>query len=77
MLNINSDEKKKGTIIKIVKDKITNSVTRIISSEISMKTNLARNTIKYHIDKLLNHNQIFLIKEGRKNKLYSKDYSFS
>lgn len=43
----------------------------ITSSEISQKINLARNTVKYHIDKLSENNLISLKENGRKIKLYS------
>jgi len=44
----------------------------ITSSEISQKINLARNTVKYHIDKLSENNLISLKENGRKIELYSK-----
>jgi len=44
----------------------------ISSSEISKKINLARNTVKYHIDKLSENNLILLKEKGRKIELYSK-----
>ena len=44
----------------------------ISSSEISKKINLARNTVKYHIDKLSENNLIFSKERGRKIELYSK-----
>ncbi|MFX0059806.1 MAG: winged helix-turn-helix transcriptional regulator [Candidatus Hodarchaeota archaeon] len=42
----------------------------IYSSEISRRIKLARNTVKYHIDKLLRENLIQLEKKGRKIRLY-------
>jgi predicted transcriptional regulator len=42
----------------------------ISSSEISKKINLARNTVKYHIDKLSERNLIDLRGKGRKIELY-------
>ncbi len=45
----------------------------ISSSEISDKINLARNTVKYHIDKLSENNLILFKKKGRKIELYSKE----
>jgi predicted transcriptional regulator len=42
----------------------------ISSSEISKKINLARNTVKYHIDKLSEKNLILLKEKGRKIELY-------
>jgi len=44
----------------------------ISSSEISKKINLARNTVKYHIDKLSEKNLILFKEKGRKIELYSK-----
>ncbi len=48
----------------------------ISSSDISRKINLARNTVKYHIDKLSKNNLIFFKEKGRKRELYSKVESF-
>ena len=45
----------------------------ISSSEISENINLARNTVKYHIDKLSENNLILLKKKGRKIELYPKE----
>lgn len=45
----------------------------ISSSEISDKINLARNTVKYHIDKLSKNDLILFKKKGRKLELYSKE----
>jgi len=42
----------------------------ISSSEISKKINLARNTVKYHIDKLSEGNLIIFNEKGRKIELY-------
>ncbi|MFX1389913.1 MAG: winged helix-turn-helix transcriptional regulator [Promethearchaeota archaeon] len=42
----------------------------ISSSEISIKINLARNTVKYHIDKLSERNLIILREKGRKVEIY-------
>ena len=42
----------------------------ISSSEISKKINLARNTVKYHIDKLSEKNLINFKEKGRKIELY-------
>ncbi|MCK4380259.1 MAG: winged helix-turn-helix transcriptional regulator [Candidatus Lokiarchaeota archaeon] len=42
----------------------------ISSSEISKKINLARNTVKYHIDKLSEKGLIYLKENGRKIELY-------
>ena len=44
----------------------------ITSSEISDNINLARNTVKYHIDKLSENDLILLKKKGRKIELYPK-----
>lgn len=44
----------------------------ISSSEISQKINLARNTVKYHIDKLSENNLIRFKQKGRKIELYPK-----
>jgi len=46
----------------------------IYSSEIARKINLARNTVKYHIDKLYKYNLIQLERKGRKIRLYSSNY---
>jgi predicted transcriptional regulator len=45
----------------------------IYSSEIARKINLARNTVKYHIDKLNKDNLIKLEKKGRKLRLFSSN----
>ncbi|MFX1557962.1 MAG: winged helix-turn-helix transcriptional regulator [Promethearchaeota archaeon] len=45
----------------------------IYSSEIARKVNLARNTVKYHIDKLYKENLIQLERKGRKIRLYSSN----
>ena len=45
----------------------------ISSSEISDNINLARNTVKYHIDKLSESNLILFKKKGRKIELYPKE----
>ena len=45
----------------------------IYSSDIARKINLARNTVKYHIDKLYKDNLIQLEKKGRKIRLYSSN----
>jgi len=45
----------------------------ISSSEISDKINLARNTVKYHVDKLSESNLILFKKMGRKIELYPKE----
>lgn len=45
----------------------------ISSTEISNNINLARNTVKYHIDKLSENNLILFKKKGRKIELYSKE----
>jgi predicted transcriptional regulator len=42
----------------------------ISSSEISINLNLARNTVKYHIDKLSKKNLISFKEKGRKIELY-------
>ncbi len=42
----------------------------ITSSEISKKLRLSRNTIKYHVDKLIEENLIDLKRNGRKIELY-------
>ncbi|MFX0003789.1 MAG: winged helix-turn-helix transcriptional regulator [Promethearchaeota archaeon] len=44
----------------------------ISSSEIAKMTNLARNTVKYHIDKLSENNLILFKEKGRKIELYLK-----
>jgi predicted transcriptional regulator len=66
-----------------VKSETTNKVFELIqknpgisSSEISKKINLARNTVKYHIDKLSENNLITLKGKGRKIELYPKVGSF-
>ena len=45
----------------------------ITSSEIAQIINLARNTVKYHIDKLLKENLIEQERKGRKIALYSSN----
>jgi len=45
----------------------------IYSSEIAHKVNLARNTVKYHIDKLIKEKLIEKEKKGRKIALYSSN----
>lgn len=42
----------------------------IISSEISNKIGIARNSVKYHIDKLIRNNLISFKRSGRKKMLY-------
>jgi predicted transcriptional regulator len=42
----------------------------ITSSEIAKKMNLARNTVKYHIDKLSENNLIYFKEKGRKIELF-------
>ncbi|MFW9971554.1 MAG: winged helix-turn-helix transcriptional regulator [Candidatus Odinarchaeota archaeon] len=44
----------------------------ISSSEIAKKTNLARNTVKYHVDKLSENNLILFKEKGRRIELYPK-----
>ncbi|UCC18726.1 MAG: winged helix-turn-helix transcriptional regulator [Promethearchaeota archaeon] len=60
-----------------VKSETTSKILDIIrknpgisSSEISKKINLARNTVKYHIDKLSDNDLITLKEKGRKIELY-------
>ncbi len=74
--SIESIEKFKNLL---VKSETTNKVFELIqknpgisSSEISKKINLARNTVKYHIDKLSENNLITLKGKGRKIELYPK-----
>ena len=53
--------------------KVLNSIKKypgINSAEISRNLNLSRNSIKYHIDKLLEKHLIRLEKKGRVNELY-------
>jgi predicted transcriptional regulator len=45
----------------------------ISSSEISTVINLARNTVKYHVDKLSGNRLIVLKKKGRKIQIYSNE----
>ncbi|MFX1589973.1 MAG: winged helix-turn-helix transcriptional regulator, partial [Promethearchaeota archaeon] len=45
----------------------------ISSTEISNNINLARNTVKYHIDKLSENNLILFKRKGRKIELYPKE----
>ena len=61
----------------LAKSKTTSKILRIIQenpginpSEISHKLNLSRNSIKYHVDKLLENHLIRLEKKGRVNELY-------
>ena len=60
---------KSETTTKILK--LIKNYPGICSSEISKKINLARNTVKYHIDKLSEDNLIRLKEKGRKIELYS------
>jgi len=60
---------KSETTTKILK--LIQNYPGISSSEISKKINLARNTVKYHIDKLSEDNLIRLKEKGRKIELYS------
>ncbi len=60
---------KSETTTKILK--LIKNYPGISSSEISKKINLARNTVKYHIDKLSEDNLISLKEKGRKIELYS------
>ncbi len=50
--------------------KIIEENAGITSSEISKKLRLSRNTIKYHVDKLIEENLIDLKRNGRKIELY-------
>ena len=59
---------KSVTTTKILK--LIQNYPGISSSEISKKINLARNTVKYHIDKLSEDNLIRLKENGRKIELY-------
>lgn len=47
----------------------------ITSSDISKEVKIARNSVKYHIDKLAENNLISFKKTGRKKKLYSKNHN--
>ncbi|MFW9818926.1 MAG: winged helix-turn-helix transcriptional regulator [Candidatus Thorarchaeota archaeon] len=49
----------------------------ITSSEIAKKINLARNTVKYHIDKLSENELIFSKEKGRKIEIYPKAGKFN
>ena len=49
----------------------------INSSEISRMLNLSRNTIKYHIDKLLKNDLIYFEEKGRIIELYSAKAGFN
>ena len=42
----------------------------ICSSTIAKMLKLQRNSVKYHIDKLLTENYIYSVQKGRKNHLY-------
>ena len=62
-----------------VKSETTNKIFELIqknpgisSSEISKMVNLARNTVKYHIDKLSESNLIIFKEKGRRIELYPK-----
>ena len=62
-----------------VKSETTNKIYELIkknpgisASEIAKKVNLARNTVKYHIDKLLENNLIIFKEKGRVIELYPK-----
>ena len=54
-----------SNIFEIIKDR-----PGITSSEISKRFNIARNSVKYHIDKLIEKDLITYKKSGRKKKLY-------
>ena len=69
-------EIKKG----IIRDSSSYQILEIIkenpginSSLIAKKTHLAKNTIKYHIDKLLDLNLIYYKRNGRRKELYLLD----
>ncbi|MFX1378238.1 MAG: winged helix-turn-helix transcriptional regulator [Promethearchaeota archaeon] len=68
--NFKSLPTKSETTLKILE--IIENNPGITSSEIAKKTNLARNTIKYHIDKLSESNLISFKEKGRKIELYPK-----
>jgi predicted transcriptional regulator len=55
-----------SNILEIIKDR-----PGITSSDISKRFNIARNSVKYHIDKLIKKDLISFKKSGRKKKLYA------
>jgi len=66
------------------KSETTNKIFELIqknpgisASEISQKVNLARNTVKYHIDKLSENNLILFKEKGRKIELYPNVENFN
>ena len=62
---------KSPTTMKIYK--IITEEPGICSSTIAKMLKLQRNSVKYHIDKLLNENYIASVQKGRKNHLYKKE----
>jgi len=69
-------ESKKG----IIRNSSSYNILEIIksnpginSSSIAKKTHLAKNTIKYHVDKLLDLNLVYTKRVGRKKELYPLD----
>jgi len=76
---LNTLENVEGFVNGLTKSETTSRIFNLIkdnpgitSSEISIKINLARNSVKYHIDKLFHNDLIIYKKKGRKNKLYIK-----
>ena len=66
-------EHKKGIIQTSTSSKILEEIKNspgINASTLAKKENLAKNTIKYHIDKLIQANLIYIKKVGRKKELY-------
>jgi predicted transcriptional regulator len=68
--NFKNLPKKSETTSKILE--LIQTSPGISASDISRKINLARNTVKYHIDKLSESNLIILKEKGRKVELYPK-----
>lgn len=77
--SLNKIEKAEGFINGLAKSETTTKIYEIIkknpgitSTEISDEIQIAKNTVKYHIDKLTSNNLIVMKKSGRKKKLYAK-----
>lgn len=70
-------DKMESMVSGLTKSEMTNNIFEVIkdrpgitSTEISKRFNIARNSVKYHIDKLIEKDLINFKKSGRKKKLY-------
>ena len=75
---VNVIEKMESMVNGLAKSEMTTKILEIIkdhpgitSSDISSEVNIARNSVKYHIDKLVKKNLISFKISGRKKKLYA------